>query len=195
MLVGYARVSTLDQNPEFQIQELKKAGCEKIFTEKKSGAKADRPKLIEALEYMRAGDTLVVWKLSRLARSLTQIMNTVKNLEERKINLKALTQKIDTGSPEGRLFFHITAAFDQFQREIIVENTKAGLKAAREKGRLGGRPRIMTEEKMLIIRAMIKDDASYPFISDVIRASKIGRRTFYKYFPVDEIGKLRFKES
>jgi DNA invertase Pin-like site-specific DNA recombinase len=191
MLVGYARVSTLDQNPEFQIQELRKAGCEKIFVEKKSGAKADRPKLMEALEYMRKGDTLVVWKLSRLARSLTQIMSTVKNLEERNINLKALTQNIDTSSPEGRLFFHINAAFDQFQREIIVENTKAGLKAAREKGRLGGRPKIMTEEKILIIRAMIKDDASYPFISDVIKASKIGRKTFYKYFLVDEIRKLR----
>jgi DNA invertase Pin-like site-specific DNA recombinase len=191
MLVGYARVSTLDQNPEFQIQELRKAGCEKIFVEKKSGVVADRPKLMEALEYMRKGDTLVVWKLSRLARSLTQIMSTVKNLEERNINLKALTQNIDTGSPEGRLFFHINAAFDQFQREIIVENTKAGLKAARESGRLGGRPKIMTEEKILIIRAMIKDDASYPFISDVIKASKIGRKTFYKYFLVDEIRKLR----
>ncbi|MDR0753319.1 MAG: recombinase family protein [Holosporaceae bacterium] len=195
MLVGYARVSTLDQNPEFQIEELRKAGCERVFTEKISGAKANRPKLQEALDYMRAGDTLVVWKLSRLARSLTQIMSTAKELKERKIELKVLTQKIDTSTPEGTLFFHINAAFDQFQREIIVENTKAGLKSAREKGRIGGRPKIMTEDKIRLLRAMIKDDASYPFISDVIRAGKIGRKTFYKYFSVDEIRALRLAKE
>ncbi|MDR2724389.1 MAG: recombinase family protein [Holosporaceae bacterium] len=195
MLVGYARVSTLDQNPEFQIEELRKAGCEKVFTEKISGAKANRPKLQEALDYMRAGDTLVVWKLSRLARSLSQIMGTVKELQERKIALKVLTQKIDTSTPEGTLFFHINAAFDQFQLEIIVENTKAGLKSAREKGRIGGRPKIMTENKIRLLRAMIKDDASYPFISDVIRAGKIARKTFYKYFSVDEIRALRAEKE
>lgn len=194
MFIGYARVSTLDQNPEFQIKELRNAGCEKIFTEKISGAKANRPKLTEALEYMRSGDTLVVWKLSRLARSLSQIMNTVKILEDRKINLKVLTQKIDTSTPEGRLFFHINAAFDQFQREIIVENTKAGLKAARENGRIGGRPKVMSEDKLRTVRAMIKDDASYPFISDVIRSSGVGKTTFYKYFPPEEIRKLRAGE-
>jgi DNA invertase Pin-like site-specific DNA recombinase len=139
-----ARVSTLDQNPEFQIEELRKAGCTKIFTEKASGAKANRPKVMEALNYMREWeDTLVVWKLSRLARSLTQIINTAKELKDRQIALKVLTQKIDTSTPEGTLFFHINAAFDQFQREIIVENTKASLKLAREKGRIGGRPRVM----------------------------------------------------
>lgn len=194
MFIGYARVSTLDQNPEFQIKELRNAGCEKIFTEKISGAKANRPKLTEALEYMRSGDTIVVWKLSRLARSLSQIMNTVKILEDRKINLKVLTQKIDTSTPEGRLFFHINAAFDQFQREIIVENTKAGLKATRENGRVGGRPKVMSEDKLRTIRSMIKDDASYPFISDVIRSSGVGKTTFYKYFPPDEIRKLRAGE-
>ncbi len=191
MFIGYARVSTLDQNPQFQIEELRKAGCEKIFTEKKSGAKENRPKLKEALEYARAGDTLVVWKLSRLARSLTQVMATVKQLEERGINLRALTQKIDTTTPEGRLFFHINAAFDQFQREIIVENTRAGLKVAREHGRIGGRPKIMSDERMKLIRAMIKDTAAYPFISDVIRSAGIGRRTFYKYFPPEQIHTLR----
>lgn len=183
MLIGYARVSTLDQNPEYQIDALRKAGCERIFVEKKSGAREDRPQLLAALDYMRPGDTLVVWKLSRLARSLTQIMSTVKILHEKGVNLKAITQNIDTTTPEGRLFFHINAAFDQFQREIIVENTRAGLKSAREKGRIGGRPKIMTEEKIRLIRAMIKDVESYPFISDVIRASGISRKTFYQYFP------------
>jgi len=194
MLIGYARVSTLDQNPQFQIDELRRAGCEKIFTEKRSGAKVDRPKLQEALDYARTGDTLVVWKLSRLARSLTQVMATVRQLEERGINLRALTQKIDTTTPEGRLFFHINAAFDQFQREIIVENTRAGLKSARERGRIGGRPKIMTEERLKQIRAMIKDTAAYLFISDVIRAAGIGRRTFYRYFSADEVHRLRTGE-
>lgn len=194
MLIGYARVSTLDQNPQFQIEELRRAGCEKIFTEKKSGAKADRPMLQAALDYARPGDTLVVWKLSRLARSLTQVITTVKLLEEKGVHLRALTQKIDTTTPEGRLFFHITAAFDQFQREIIVENTRAGLKSAREHGRIGGRPKVMTEERIKLIRAMIKDTAAYPFISDIIRAAKIGNKTFYQYFSPEEIRKIRMSE-
>lgn len=191
MLVGYARVSTLDQNPEMQIDSLKSAGCEKIFIEKLSGAKDDRPQLKSALEYIRNGDTLVIWKLSRLARSITQVINTVKDLETRNIGLKVLTQKIDTTTPEGRLFFHMTAAFDQFQRELIVENTKAGLKAARNRGRVGGRPKVLTEEKIKAAKAMIKDKDNYPFISDIIKALEIGRTAFYRYFSPDEIGQLR----
>ena len=191
MLVGYARVSTLDQNPELQIDALKEAGCEKIFIEKSSGAKDDRPQLKEALEYIRSGDTLVVWKLSRLARSITQVINTVKDLEARNIGLKVITQKIDTTTPEGRLFFHMTAAFDQFQRELIVENTKAGLKAARSRGRVGGRPRVLTEEKIKIASAILKDRENYPFISDIIKSLGIGRTAFYRYFPPEVIGSLR----
>ena len=177
MLVGYARVSTLDQNPEFQIDELNGAGCKKIFTEKISGANKKRSQLQKALEYMREGDTLVVWKLSRLARSLTQIINTVKDLENRHIGLKVLTQKIDTGTAEGRLFFHMNAAFDQFQREIIVENTKAGLKSARKKGRVGGRPTVMIDDKIRNTESMLKDIENYPFVSDVIKSTGIGRTT------------------
>ena len=192
MLVGYARVSTLDQNPEMQIDALKEAGCEKIFIEKSSGAKDDRPQLKAALEYMRKNeDTLVIWKLSRLARSITQVINTVKDLEARNIGLKVITQKIDTTTPEGRLFFHMTAAFDQFQRELIVENTKAGLKAARSRGRVGGRPRVLTEEKIKVARAMLKDRENYPFISDIIKALGIGRTAFYRYFPPTDIENLR----
>ncbi len=191
MLIGYARVSTLDQNPEMQIDALKEVGCEKIFIEKSSGAKDDRPQLKETLDYIRSGDTLVVWKLSRLARSITQVINTVKDLEARNIGLKVITQKIDTTTPEGRLFFHMTAAFDQFQRELIVENTKAGLKAARSRGRVGGRPKILTEEKLKTARAMIKDQENYPFISDIIKALDIGRTAFYRYFPPEKILILR----
>ena len=123
MLVGYARVSTLDQNPQLQIDALKQAGCERLYVEKASGAHHDRPELKAALAYMRPGDTLVVWRLSRLARSLKQIIETAHDLEQKKQALKVLTRNIDTGTSEGRLFFHITAAFDEFQRELIVENT------------------------------------------------------------------------
>lgn len=191
MLIGYARVSTLDQNPQHQIDALREVGCKKIFTEKISGAHQKRNQLGEALEYMRGGDTLVIWKLSRLARSLTQIISTLKDLEERKISLKVITQNIDTSTPEGRLFFHMNAAFDQFQREIIVENTNAGLKSARNNGRIGGRPLLMTNEKLRTAKAMLKDNENYPFISDIIKALNIGRTTFYRHFSPKIIQKLR----
>ena len=134
MLIGYARVSTLDQNPALQIDALKQAGCEKIFTEKASGSHRDRPQLKTALDFLRSGDILVVWKLSRLARSLSQVLKTASDINNRGISLKVLTQNIDTSTPEGRLFFHMTAAFDEFQRELLVENTRAGLIAARKRG-------------------------------------------------------------
>ncbi len=141
MLVGYARVSTIDQNPALQMDALKTAGCDKVFTEKASGSHRDRPQLKAALNYLRKGDTLVVWKLSRLARSLTQVIKTATDINDRGIALKVLTQNIDTSTSEGRLFFHMTAAFDEFQRELIVENTRAGLAAANKRGRRGGRHR------------------------------------------------------
>ena len=140
MLIGYARVSTIDQNPALQMDALKTAGCDKVFTEKASGSHRDRPQLKAALNYLREGDTLVVWKLSRLARSLTQVIKTATDINDRGIALKVLTQNIDTSTSEGRLFFHMTAAFDEFQRELIVENTRAGLAAANKRGRRGGRP-------------------------------------------------------
>lgn len=191
MLIGYARVSTLDQNPQHQIEALHQAGCQKIFSEKVSGADKNRKQLQEALDYMREGDTLVVWKLSRLARSMTQMIQTVKNLEERKIGLKVLTQKIDTSTAEGRLFFHMNAAFDQFQREIIVENTKAGLASARKRGRVGGRPSLMTESKIKTAQAMLKDKDNYPFISDIIQTLQVGRTTFYRHFTPEMIQAIR----
>jgi DNA invertase Pin-like site-specific DNA recombinase len=191
MLIGYARVSTIDQNPELQIEALKEVGCKKIYSEKVSGVRHERKQLQAALNYMRKGDTLVVWKLSRLARSLKQMIETANNLSECGISLKVLTQNIDTGTPEGRLFFHMTAAFDEFQRELIIENTRAGLVNARKKGRKGGRPPSMTPEKIRAVEAMVKDAENYPFISDIIDQLDIGRTTFYRHFPPERIGQLR----
>lgn len=191
MHIGYARVSTIDQNPQLQTDALKAAGCKKIFTEKASGSHCDRPQLQAALEYMRSGDTLVVWKLSRLARSLKQIIQTAEMLQEREIGLRVLTQNIDTTSPEGRLFFHMTAAFDEFQRELIVENTRAGLKAANARGRKGGRPPTMTRDKHRAAEAMLKDVGNYEFVSDIIDQLGIGRTTFYRHFPPERIRELR----
>ena len=153
---------TLDQNPQLQIDALKQAGCERLYVERASGAHRDRPELKAALEYMRPGDTLVVWRLSRLARSLKQIIETAHDLEQKKQALRVLTRNIDTGTPEGRLFFHITAAFDEFQRELIVENTRAGLAAARKRGRRGGRPPVLDKDKICAAEAMLKDTANFP---------------------------------
>jgi DNA invertase Pin-like site-specific DNA recombinase len=191
MLIGYARVSTMDQNPSLQMDALRAAGCEKIFTEKASGSHRDRPQLQAAFDYLRKGDTLVVWKLSRLARSLTQVIKTAAEINERGISLKALTQNIDTTTAEGRLFFHMTAAFDEFQRELIVENTRAGLAAASRRGR----PRAMNEQTLRQAEALLKDAENYPFIGDVIEQLKIGRTAFYRYFPPDRIRELRNEHS
>ena len=185
----------MDQNPALQMDALRAAGCERIYTEKASGSHRDRPQLKAALDYLREGDTLVVWKLSRLARSLTQVIKTASDIADRGIALKVLTQNIDTSTPEGRLFFHMTAAFDEFQRELIVENPRAGLKAAAKRGRRGGRPKAMNEQTIKHAEAMLKDTENYPFIGDVIDQLKIGRTAFYRYFPTDRIKQLRAEHS
>ena len=195
MLVGYARVSTIDQHPELQIDALTNAKCEKIFVERASGSYKDRPELKAALDYMRPGDTLVVWKLSRLARSLKQVIETAHKLEKRDVGLRVLAQNIDTSTPEGRLFFHMTAAFDEFQRELIIENTRAGLNAARKRGRVGGRPKLMNKDKIRAVEAMLKDTSNYQFISDIITQLNIGRTTFYRHFPPEKIREFRSQIS
>ncbi len=195
MLIGYARVSTMDQNPSLQMDALKAVGCAKIFTEKASGSHRERPQLQAALDYLRQGDTLVVWKLSRLARSLTQVIKTAAEMHERGIALKVLTQNIDTTTSEGRLFFHMTAAFDEFQRELIVENTRAGLVAAKQRGRRGGRPKALNGQTLKQAEALLKDVGNYPFVGDVIDQLGIGRTTFYRYFPPDRIKELRSEHS
>lgn len=181
VLIGYARVSTQDQDPELQVKALKKAGCEKIFVEKASGAKRDRPELQAAIDYARTGDTIVVWKLDRLARSLKQLIETVEGLEGRGIGFQSLTETIDTNSPGGRLVFTIFGGLAEFERSIIKERTRAGLEAARSRGRIGGRPRSVSDEDIAAAKAMLKD----PEISVRQVAKRIGcsEATLYRYLP------------
>ena len=141
-LIGYARVSTSQQDTDLQLAALKEAGCEKVFEETASGAKADQPELRRCLEYLREGDVLVTWKLDRLARSLKQLVDIVHDLGERKVGFRCLTQNIDTTSSSGKLVFGIFATLAEFERELIRERTTAGLKAARAQGRIGGRPKL-----------------------------------------------------
>src|SRR5262249_51926756 len=153
--LGYARVSTLDQKPALQIDALKAAGIERIFTEKAGGAQRERPELSAALDYIRQGDTLVVWKLDRLARSMRQLIETVEDLQSRGIELRSLTESIDTATPGGCLVFHIFGALAEFERAVIRERTSAGLQAARERGKKGGRPRTLGPKDLAAAKALL----------------------------------------
>src|SRR5262249_20058657 len=155
MLVGYARVSTQDQKTKLQLDALTQIGCQRVFTEKASGAQRERPQLQAALDYMRDGDTLVVWKLDRLARSLKQLIETVEALEQRGIGFRSLTESIDTTTSGGRLVFHIFAALAEFERSIIRERTKAGLDPARARGRTGGRPPALSDKDRAMVSALL----------------------------------------
>lgn len=181
MLVGYARVSTQDQKPELQLDALRRADCERIFEEKASGAQRDRPELKAALDYLREGDTLVVWKLDRLARSLKQLIETVEALEERHIGFRSLTENIDTTTPGGRLVFHIFGALAEFERSIIRERTSAGLAAARIQGKVGGRPPALCERDISAARAMLAD-ANIP-TKEVAKRLGVAVSTLYRYLP------------
>ncbi len=181
MLIGYARVSTRDLKPHLQLDALREAGCERIFEETASGAKRDRPELTSALDYLRAGDSLVVWKLDRLARSTRQLLETVERLEQRGIGLKILAQNIDTANAGGRLIFTVFSAIAEFEREIIRERTRAGLDAARARGQTGGRPRALTEKDLREARALLIDPAIT--VEDVARRLGVGPSTLYRYLP------------
>jgi DNA invertase Pin-like site-specific DNA recombinase len=179
--VGYARVSTLDQNPEPQLDALKASGCSKLFVEKASGAKEDRPQLLAALGYLRDGDTLVVWKLDRLARSMKQLIETVDQLKARGIGFRSLTEAIDTTTAAGELFFHIFGALAQFERSIIRERTNAGLKAALARGRKGGRRPKVKPDDIRAALALLND----PQISVRNAAKRLGLSvsTLYRQAP------------
>ncbi|CIA36905.1 site-specific recombinase [Salmonella enterica subsp. enterica serovar Typhi] len=147
MLIGYVRVSTNDQNTDLQRNALSCAGCERIFEDKISGTKSDRPGLKKLLRTLSAGDTLVVWKLDRLGRSMRHLVTLIEELRQRGVNFRSLTDSIDTSTPMGRFFFHVMGALAEMERELIVERTRAGLAAARAKGRVGGRRPKLTSEQ------------------------------------------------
>jgi DNA invertase Pin-like site-specific DNA recombinase len=184
MLIGYARVSTLDQNLELQIDALKKAGCEKIFEDKMSGAKAERPGLTKAQEMMRPGDTLVVWKLDRLGRSVKNLVDLVTTLEKQGINFKSVTDSIDTSTPSGRFFFNVMASLAQMERELICERTYAGLSIARKLGRVGGRKRLMSDRKLTTAKALL---AGGMIPRDVAIELGISVPTLYRWIPAGAI--------
>ena len=181
LLIGYARVSTLDQNLALQQDALTSAGCEKIFIEQMSGAVADRPGLHEALDYARSGDTLVVWKLDRLARSMKQLIETIEKLRVRGIGFRSLTESIDTTTAQGLLVFHMFSALAEFERSLIRERTRAGLAAAKRQGRTGGRPPKLTEDDLEAARALLANpDIGVTQIADRLGVSPA---TLYRYIP------------
>ena len=185
MLVGYARVSTSDQKLDMQEDALRAIGCEKIFTDIASGARDSRDGLSQAMEYIRKGDTLVVWKLDRLGRSLKHLIEFVNNLNKEEIGFRSLQESIDTTTPGGRLIFHLFGALAEFEREIIRERTQAGLKAARVRGRMGGRPAKMDERKISRAKTLFKDPETT--VKEVCVALEVSKATLYRYVDIKKI--------
>jgi DNA invertase Pin-like site-specific DNA recombinase len=177
MLIGYARVSTHDQNLDLQINKLKQAGCEKIYTDVVSGAKAERQQLTSMIDHLRTGDTVVVWKLDRLGRSLKDLIKIVQSFDELGVNFRSLTENMDTASSGGKLIFHIFGSIAEFERDLIRERTQTGLSAARSRGRLGGRPRKLTQEQVTVIKSM-HQDKSIP-IKTILDTFGISRSLLY----------------
>ena len=194
MNIGYARISGREQNLDLQLDALKAAGCpeEKIYTDKLSGGQDDRPGLERALAQLREGDTLVVWKLDRLGRSLSHLIRTVTELEASGVAFKSTTEGIDTTTPGGRLIFHIFGALAEFERGLIRERTHAGLKAARARGRNGGRPKRLDRRKLAVAEALLKDPSLS--VTEVAQQLGIARSTLYTYLDRNELqdrGKAR----
>lgn len=181
MLIGYARVSTQDQNPQLQSDALEQVGCERIFADKASGVLAERTALCEAMAFARRGDTIVVWKLDRLARSLKQLISTVEELESRGVGFQSITEAIDTTTSGGRLVFHIFGALAEFERSIIRERTKAGIEAAAQRGRKGGRPPALSDQDHGAALALLRDP-KIP-IKEVAKRLGVSTSTLYQHFP------------
>ena len=171
-LIGYARVSTAEQDTALQTDALRTAGCERIFEDTVSGAKADRPGLAEALAYLREGDVLAVWRLDRLGRSLPHLIETIAALEARGVGFRSLTEAIDTTTPGGRLIFHVFGALGQFERDLIRERTKAGLASAAARGRKGGRKPVVTNDRLQRARELIDSGLNVREAAGRIKVSK-----------------------
>ena len=181
MLIGYARVSTIDQTLALQQDALKAAGCEQTFTGTASGALTDRPGLAQALSHLRADDTLVVWRLDRLGRSLVHLIDTITDLQQRGIHFKSLQEQLDTMTSGGKLVFHVFGALAEFERDLIRERTHAGLQAARARGRLFGRPRRLTPQQVKQLRSLAKDERNT--VVEICQTLEISRATYYRYLP------------
>jgi DNA invertase Pin-like site-specific DNA recombinase len=178
-LLGYARVSTTDQQPHLQVDALQHAGCYRVFTETASGALTDRPVLDQVLDQLRPGDTLVVWKLDRLGRSLRHLVDTVTGLAERGIGFRSLQESIDTTTPGGKLIFHVFAALAEFERDLIRERTSAGLAAARARGRHGGRPPVLTGSKLQVARELYAS-GQYT-VAAIAKTLGVSRASIYRH--------------
>src|ERR1700694_4762895 len=188
MLIGYARVSTNEQNLDLQRDALRKAGvsAKNLYTDKITGTKEERPGLAEALSHLREGDTLVVWRLDRLGRSLKHLIETVTTLNGRNIGFKSITENIDTTTSGGKLIFHVFGALAEFERDLIRERTQAGLLAARARGRFGGRPKaasLNTPKKVAMAQALYNDKSNS--IADICKALHISRATLYRNIQIE----------
>jgi DNA invertase Pin-like site-specific DNA recombinase len=179
MLIGYARVSTEDQNLDLQMDALRQAGCEKVYTDHISGAKAARPGLLLAFEVARIGDVLVVWRLDRLGRSLKDLIETMETLEKRGIGLSSLQESITTTSSSGKLIFHLFGALAEFERNLISERTTAGLVAARSRGHKGGRPKALDSTKRQLA-VKLYTEGQYTIIQ-ICKLMGISKPTLYNY--------------
>jgi DNA invertase Pin-like site-specific DNA recombinase len=185
-LIGYARVSTWDQNPDLQVDALTEIGCTRIFTDHASGTRTDRPQLAAALDYARPGDTLVVWRLDRLGRSLRHLVETVSGFEERGIGFRSLNGDIDTTTSNGRLVFHIFCALAEFERDLLVDRTQAGLAAARARGKVAGRKPKLSADQVAVAQRLHRDGKHN--VSEIAKVLGVSRATIYRHLPMASKG-------
>lgn len=185
-LVGYSRVSTAEQTADMQRDALRAAGCERTFSDTASGAATDRPELAAALDYLREGDILCVWRLDRLGRSLKHLVEVVATMQERGVGFRSLHESIDTTTPTGRLTFHVFAALAEFERDLIRERTVAGLTAARARGRVGGRKPSLTPKKVQVARRMYDEGDST--VAEIAKVLGVSRATIYRHLPPRKTG-------
>ncbi len=177
-LIGYARVSTVEQEPALQLDALQEVGCTRVFCDRASGAITVRPELERALDHLRPGDALTVWKLDRLGRSLRHLIDTVRGLDERGVGFRSVTEGIDTTTPGGRLVFHLFGALAEFERDLTRERTHAGPAATRARGRRGGRPTVMTATKIALARQML--DSKDHSMAEIAAALGVSRASLYR---------------